>query len=87
MGWNNPVDLQTFQRLERDVEKLFEQLRRAAERQAQLSTALGKSREEIERLRADIQRYKTERSDTRRKVDALLREFESLDLRLEGAEA
>jgi hypothetical protein len=66
---------------------MFEHLRRATERQTQLSAALVKSREEVERLRAEIQRYKVERTDTRRKVDALLREFESLDLRFDAAEA
>ena len=39
-----------------------------------------------ERLRAEIQRLKSERTDTRRKVDALLRDFESLELHVEGAE-
>ena len=80
------MDSPVFQGLEHGIEKLFEQLRRTTERQAQLSTALVKSREEVERLRAEVQRLKSERSDTRRKVDALLRDFESLDLRAEGAE-
>ena len=80
------MDSPVFQRLEHGVDKLFEQLRRTTERQAQLSTALVKSREEVERLRAEIQRLKSERTDTRRKVDALLRDFESLELHVEGAE-
>ena len=80
------MESQTFQVFERNVDKLFDQLKRSGERQSQLSAALVKSREEIERLRTEIQRLKSERTDTRRKVDALLREFEGLDLRLEGAE-
>lgn len=80
------MDVRVVQRLERDVEALLDQLRRAAERQAQLSAALVKSREEVEKLRSEIQRYKSERSDTRKRVDALLKDFESLELRLEPAE-
>ena len=81
------MELRALQSLERDVDRLFDQLKRATERQTQLSAALVKSREEVERLRAEIQRYKLERTDTRRKVDALLREFESLELRFDVAEA
>jgi chromosome segregation ATPase len=80
------MDVRVVQRLERDVEALLDQLRRSVERQAQLSAALVKSREEVEKLRSEITRYKTERSDTRRRVDALLRDFESLELRLESVE-
>jgi hypothetical protein len=80
------MDLQFFQSLERGVDKLLDQLRRSTEKQTQLSAALVKSREEIERLRVEIQRLKSERTDTRRRVDSLLREFESLELRFEGAE-
>ena len=81
------MELGSLQTLERDVERLFDQLRRTTERQVQLSAALVKSREEVERLRAEVQRYKVERTDTRRKVDTLLREFESLELRFDAAEA
>jgi chromosome segregation ATPase len=80
------MDSHVLQCLERDVDKLLDHLRRLTERQSQLSAALVKGREEIERLRGEIQRLKSERTDTRRKVDALLREFESLDLKFEGAE-
>jgi len=80
------MDVRVIQGLEKNVEALLDQLRRAAERQAQLSAALVKSREEVEKLRAEIQRYKAERGDTRKRVDALLRDFESLELKLEPAE-
>jgi len=75
-----------IRRLEKDVEHLLDQLRRAGERQAQLSLALVKSREEVEKLRFEVQRYKAERGETRKRVDALLRDFESLELRLETVE-
>jgi chromosome segregation ATPase len=80
------MDSHVFQSLEHNVDRLFEQLRRSTERQTQLSAALVKSREEVERLRSEIQRLKSERTDTRKKVDALLRDFESLELRFDGAE-
>jgi hypothetical protein len=80
------MELQALQSLARNVDRLFDQLKRSSERQNQLSAALVKSREEVERLRAEIQRYKVERTDTRRKVDALLRDFESLELRFDAAE-
>jgi chromosome segregation ATPase len=80
------MESQALRRLEGGVDKLVERLRRATERQVQLSSALVKSREEVERLRSDLQRLKYERSDTRKKVDALLRHFESLDLRFDPAE-
>jgi len=81
------MDPKYVQRLERDVERLLEHVQRTSERQTQLSAALVKSREEVERLRGELQKYKTERNDTRRRVDALLREFETLDLRLDTAAA
>jgi septal ring factor EnvC (AmiA/AmiB activator) len=80
------MDAHALQDLEREIDKLLEHLRHATERQAQLSHALVKSKEEVDRLRAEVQRFRAERTDTRRKVDALLREFESLDLRFEGVE-
>lgn len=80
------MDHRIVQRLERNVADLLEQLRRAGERQSQLSVALVKSREEVEKLRAEVQRYKVERSETRKRVDALLRDFESLELKFEAVE-
>ena len=80
------MDSHVFHSLEHNVDKLFDQLKRSTERQTQLSAALVKSREEIERLRTEIQRLKSERTDPRKKVDALLRDFESLELRFDGAE-
>ena len=81
------METQALRRLEKDVGKLLVKYRHAAERQAQLSAALGKSRDEIEKLRAELQRYKSERTDTRKKVDALLKRFEKLDIDWEHAES
>jgi septal ring factor EnvC (AmiA/AmiB activator) len=81
------MESRKIQRLERDIERLLEHVRRTSERQGQLSAALVKSREEVERLRGELQKFKTERSDTKRRVDALLREFEHLDLRLDTVDA
>lgn len=53
---------------------------RALERQAQLSEALGKSRQEMEKLKGEIQRFRVERSDTRKQIDGLLKRFSSLGI-------
>lgn len=66
--------------LESLVENLLTRARSARERQTQLSQALAKSREEIESLKLEVERYKAERTDTRKKVDSLLRRFDSLEL-------
>ncbi len=72
------------QRVETKVSEVLALLRESRMRQEQLRAALVKSREEVERLKAEIQRYRNERTDTRKRVDALLREFESLDLHLDA---
>ena len=81
------MESKALRRLEEDVGKLLAKLRQAAERQAQLSAALGKNREEVEKLRSELQRYKSERADTRKKVDALLRRFEKLEINWDQAES
>jgi len=80
------MELRALTRLEEAVERLTDQLHRGQGRQRELSVALVKSREEVERLRAEINRYRSERSVTRKKVDALLRRFEGLDPRLDSVE-
>ena len=60
---------------------------KAAKRQAQLSAALAKSREEVDRLKAELKQYRTERVGTKRKVDALLKRFDALDVDWEQAES
>jgi len=74
------MESKALRRLEQDVDRLLGQLQRSAERQAQLSSALGKNQEELEHLRREVQRYKSERSDTRRKIDVLLERFDKLDI-------
>ena len=81
------MELKALRRLEHGIEKLLESHRRALERQVQLSAALAKTREELERAKGDLERYRRERTDTRKRVDALLKRFESLGIDWERAEA
>ena len=74
------MESKALRRLEQEVDRLLGQLRRSAQRQAQLSSALGKNQEELERLRREVQRYKNERNDTRRRLDTLLKQFDRLDI-------
>ena len=74
-------------RLESDAERLLEALSGSINRQAQLSAALAKSRNEIEKLRADLDRLKRERTDTRKRVDSLIKRFDSLEINWEQSEA
>lgn len=74
------MELQALRRLEDTVERFYAQHGRTLERQAQLSDALGKSRQEMEKLRGELQRFKLERSDTRKQIDALLKRFSSLGI-------
>lgn len=80
------MELNALHRLENDVGRLVAALGRAVERQQQLSAALVKSCEEVDKLRGDLQRYKAQRNDTRKKVDALLRRFDSLEVDWEQVE-
>ncbi len=74
------MESKALRRLEQDVDRLLGQLQRSAVRQTLLSSALGKNQEELEHLRREVQRYKSERNITRRKIDALLERFEKLDI-------
>ena len=74
------MESKALRRLEEGVDRLLGQLRRSADRQAQLSLALGKNQEELERLRREVQRYKSERSEMRRTVDVLIKRFDKLDI-------
>jgi predicted nuclease with TOPRIM domain len=74
-------------RLESDAERLLEALSGSINRQTQLSAALAKSRDEIEKLRADLDRLKRERTDTRKRVDSLIKRFDSLEINWEQIEA
>lgn len=65
-------------RLEGGVRRLLEVHNHARERSEQLSAALAKSREELEKLKAENHRLKKERSDTRKRLDALIKKFDAL---------
>lgn len=81
------MELQALRRLESGVEALLDVHRRSLERQSQLSAALAKTREDLERARAEVERYRRERNDTRRKIDVLLKRFDSLGIDWERADA
>jgi predicted nuclease with TOPRIM domain len=74
-------------RLGSGAERLLEALSGSINRQAQLSAALAKSRNEIEKLRADLGRLKRERTDTRKRVDSLIKRFDNLEINWEQIEA
>ena len=74
------MNVQALRRLEHAFEKFKSYHDKSLERQTRLSEALGKSRDEMERLRAELQRYRAERIETRKRVDTLLRRFEGLGL-------
>ncbi len=67
-----------LQRLEDGLRKLVAQHGQAATRAAQLAAALAKSREEIEKLKSQNFRFKTERAETRKKIDAVIRRVDRL---------
>jgi cell division protein FtsB len=74
------MELQALRRLEHGVEKLLEAHAHSVVRQGQLSAALAKTRDELERAKAEIERYRRERTDTKRKIDTLLKRFDSLSI-------
>ena len=71
-------------RLEKDVDRMVVQLRTSARLQKQLTRALDRNEAELEQLRGEVRRYRTERSDVRRTVDALIKRFERLDIDWDG---
>ncbi len=80
------MESKALRRLERGVGKLAERLRVMADKQERLRAALGKSSDEIERLRREVERYKRERAAARKKVEELLKRFDRLHLGSERAE-
>ena len=71
-------------RLEQGVRRLIAQHGQASTRSAQLAAALAKSREEIEKLKSQNFRFRTERSETRKKIDAVIRRVEGLAVSDDG---
>jgi chromosome segregation ATPase len=74
------MELQALRRLEHGIDKLLEAYARATERQEQLSAALAKTRAELERAKSEIEIFRRERTDTKRKIDTLLKRFDSLTI-------
>lgn len=79
-----PMKNKALLRLEKDVDRMVVQLRTSARLQKQLTRALDRNEAELEQLRGEVKRYRTERSDVRRTVDALIKRFERLDIDWDG---
>ena len=65
-----------LERLEDGVRRLVAQHGSSSTRAAQLAAALAKSREELEKLKAQNFRFKTERGETRKRIDAVIRRLD-----------
>jgi septal ring factor EnvC (AmiA/AmiB activator) len=72
------MEIKALQRLEDGVRRLVAQHGQSSTRAAQLAAALAKSREEIEKLKSQNFRYKSERAETRKKIDAIIRRVDRL---------
>ena len=72
------MDQKALQRLEDGVRRLISRQGQSSTRAAQLAAALAKSREEIEKLKTQNFRFRTERADTRKKIDAIIRRVDRL---------
>ena len=72
------MESKALQRLEDGVRRLVARQGQSSVRAAQLAAALAKSREEIEKLKSQNFRFKTERAETRKKIDAIVRSVDRL---------
>ena len=72
------MENKALQRLEAGVRRLIARQSQSSMRAAQLAAALAKSREEIEKLKSQNFRFKTERADTRKKIDSIIRRVDRL---------
>jgi septal ring factor EnvC (AmiA/AmiB activator) len=72
------MESKALQRLEDGLRRLVAQHGQASTRSGQLAAALAKSREEIEKLKAQNFRFKTERAETRKKIDAVVRRLDRM---------
>jgi predicted nuclease with TOPRIM domain len=72
------MESQAFRRLQADLDRLLDEHQRSRSRSEQLAAALAKSRDELERLKGETHRYKLERTETRKRLDRLIRRFDSL---------
>ena len=66
-----------LRRLEGSLEKLLAQHRKSSERQAQLSAALAKGREQIDAAQAENFRHANERAEVRKRLDGLIARIDS----------
>ncbi|HYC55649.1 MAG TPA: hypothetical protein VEL28_12020 [Candidatus Binatia bacterium] len=67
-----------LQRLEENLRRLLSQHGQSSTRAGQLAAALSKSREEIEKLKAQNFRYKSERVETRKRLDAVIKRLDRM---------
>lgn len=81
------MESQALLRLQGDVSRLLDEHERSRSRSEQLAAALAKSRDELERLKGETHRYKLERAETRKRLDQLIRRFDSLGITDRAAEA
>lgn len=72
------MENKALQRLEDGVRRLVAQHGQSSTRAGQLAAALAKSREEIEKLKTQNFRFKTERAEIRKKIDAIVRRVDRL---------
>jgi hypothetical protein len=72
------MENKALQRLEVGVRQLIARHGQSSTRAAQLAAALAKSREEIEKLKAQNFRFKSERADTRKRIDSIIRRVDRL---------
>lgn len=72
------MENKALQRLEAGVRRLIAQHGQSSTRAAQLAAALAKSREEIEKLKTQNFRFKSERVETRKRIDAIIRRVDRL---------
>jgi septal ring factor EnvC (AmiA/AmiB activator) len=72
------MESKALQRLEDGVRRLIARHGQTSTRAAQLAAALAKSREEIERLKGQNFRFKSERAEIRKRIDAVIRKVDRL---------
>ncbi len=74
------MEIKALHRLEQGLGRLLAEHERVITRQEQLGVALAKSREELERIKAQNHKLKSERTETRKRLDILIKRFDSLGL-------
>ena len=79
------MELRAVRKLEEKITAIGKRLAEARKKQAELASALRKSKAETDKLKTRVERYKSERSRVRRKVDSMLKRFEKLGLGAEQA--